>query len=122
MSMSWFSAFMMFAGDFFYILRALLTGTFTGRARELLGLGFLILPVFPLFSSLLLLKKKAPSRLRGVHLIAWGLGVIFPLFILFGQRNVQAILLWGPWLYILVAVGAIILELLLMRKNPVKNG
>ena len=64
MSMSWFSAFLLFAGDFFFILRALITGTFTGRARELMSLVFLILPVFPLFSSLLLLKKKDPSRLR----------------------------------------------------------
>ena len=115
MSMSWFSAFMLFAGDFFYILRALITGTFTGRARELLGLGFLILPVFPLFSSLLFLKKKDLSRLRGFHLFAWGLGCIFPLFILFSQQNVQILLLWGPWLYILVAVGAVIFEILLVR-------
>jgi hypothetical protein len=55
--------------------------------------------------------------------IAWGLGCIFPLFILFSQQNVQILLLWGPWLYILVAVGAVILEVLLMKTSflPVRT-
>lgn len=121
MPMSWFSGFLLFAGGFFQILWQLITGTFTGRTRELLGLAFLALPILPLFSTLLLLVKKNTPRLRGFHLIAWGLGCIFPLFILFSQQNVQFLLLWGPWLYILVAVGAIIFEILLMKTSPVRT-
>jgi hypothetical protein len=112
MPMSWFSGFLLFAGDFFRILWALITGTFTGRGRELFGLVFLTLPILPLFSTLLLLRKKDSPRLRRFHLIALGLGCIFPLFILFAQQNVQVFLLWGPWLYIFTAVGAWATEIL----------
>lgn len=117
MPMSWFSGFLLFAGDFFHILRQLITGSFTGRGRELLALVFLILPILPLFSSLLLLKRKDPSRLLGFHLIAWGLGCIFPVFILVFQPNVSTLLLWGPWLYILVAICAVIAETVVIKSN-----
>lgn len=115
MPMSWFSGFWWFAGDSFRILRQLITGTFTGHGRELLGAVLLTLPVLPLFSSLLLLKKKDLSRLRGFHLIAWGLGCTFPLFILFSKQRVNLLLLWGPWLYIFAAVGALTVEILIQR-------
>lgn len=117
MPMSWFSGFLLFAGDFFHILWALITGTFTGRGRELLGVFLFTVPILPLFSSLLLLKKKDPSRPRGFHLFAWGLGCIFPVFILSFQPNVPILLLWGPWLYLLVAVGAVVLEIVLVKKG-----
>lgn len=120
MPMSWFSGFMLFAGDFFRILWALITGTFTGRGRELLGVVFLALPILPLFSALLLLRKKDSPRLQRYHLIALGLGCVFPLFILFAQLNVKLVLLWGLWLYIIVAVSAVILEILIMKKSPIK--
>lgn len=113
--MSWFSGFLLFAGGFFHILRHLITGTFTGRGRELLGVFILTLPILPLFSSLLILKKKKPSRLRGFHLIAWGLGCIFPVFIVVFQPNVPLLLLWGAWLYLLVAVGAVAFEIFIMK-------
>jgi hypothetical protein len=116
MPMSWFSAFFLFASGFFHIFWQLITGTFTGRGREFLGVVLLTLPVLPLFSSLLLLKKKDSPRLRRFHLIALGLGCVFPLLILFSQQNVNILLLWGPWLYILAAAGAFILEILIRRK------
>jgi hypothetical protein len=120
MPMSWFSGFLLFAGDFFRILWQLITGAFTGRGRELLGVVFLALPILPLFSTLFLLKKKDSPRLPIFHLIALGLGCVFPLFVLFSQQRVNILLLWGPWLYILAAVGIVIFEIILMRTDPIK--
>lgn len=118
MPMSWLSGFLLFAGAFFHILWQLITGTFNGRGGgELLGVLLLALPILPLFSSLLLLKKKAPFRLRGFHLIAWGLGCIFPVFILSFQPNVPILLLWGPWLYVLAAVGAVVVEIFIQKHH-----
>lgn len=123
MPFSWFSGFLLFAGDLFHILRAVVTGTFTGRGRELFVLVLLILPILPFFSTLLLLWKKDLPTLRKVHLIAWGLGCIFPLFILFVERNVRFSILWGPWLYLLVAVSAVIFEILICRtEREAENG
>lgn len=122
MPMSWLSGFLLFAGAFFHILWQLITGTFTGRGGELLGVFLLALPIalpiLPLFSFLLLLKKKAPSRLRGFHLIAWGLGCIFPVFIIAFQPNIPILLLWGPWLYFLAAVGAVVVEIFITKTSP----
>ena len=120
MPFSWFSGFFLFSGYLFRILWALVTGTFIGLRRELLGGMFLALSILPLFSTLLLLKKKDLPRLRGFHLIALGLGCTFPLSILFGQHNVKIVLLWGPWLYILAAVGAVIFEILVTKTSPTR--
>jgi hypothetical protein len=117
MPMSWVSGFLLFAGDFFSILWALVSGTFTGRGRELLGVVLLALPILPLFSTLFLLRKKDSPRLRRLHLIALGLGCVFPLFILFSQQKVNILLLWGPWLYLIVAVGMFILDFILLKRK-----
>jgi hypothetical protein len=56
--MSGFQFFSWFAGGFFYIVMELIAGTFSGRAREFLA-ALSLLPLFPFFSTLLLLWKKA---------------------------------------------------------------
>lgn len=119
--MAWFFGFMMFAGEFFHILRELITGSFIGRGRELFGLVLYILPSLPLLTTLLLLWKKDSPRLRIFHILAWGLGCVFPLFALFFQPNVQFLRLWGPWLYIGVAVSAVVFELLMWKRGPAGN-
>lgn len=121
MPMSWFSAFMLFAGDFFYILRELIRGAFTGRGRELLGVVLLALPILPLISTLFLLKKKDSPRLPIFHLIALGLGCVFSLFVLFSQQRVNILLLWGAWLYLIAAAGAVVVEMLVWKGKAGKT-
>lgn len=119
MPISWLS--FLFAGDFFYIFRELVAGIFTGRGRELFGLVLLSPPLLPLFSTVLLLRKKDSPRLQKFHLFAWGLGCIFPLFILFTQRDIQTFRLWGAWLYIIVAICALTLEIVIWKRVPLGN-
>jgi hypothetical protein len=107
-----------FSVSFMEILVQMSRGTFTGRARELL-IGLAILPLLPFFSTLLLMWKKDSRRLRTINLVAWSLALIPPLTIFILEINRQIVQLWGLWLYILVAVGAVIIEILLMKTDPV---
>jgi len=104
-----------FAGGFFQIIVGLMTGTFTGRSRELI-VGFSILPLIPFFTTLPLIWKKETPRLRTINLVTWILALIPTVFIfLETQRSGQVLRLWGPLLYILVAVGALTVEILIQR-------
>ncbi|HQU37277.1 MAG TPA: hypothetical protein PLR65_11905 [Anaerolineales bacterium] len=77
--------------------------------------------LLPFFTTLLLLWKKDARRLRTIHLIAWALALILALVIFIGQTNDPIIRLWGLWLYILLAVGAILIEYLASKNNPASN-
>ena len=112
---------MLFAGDFFRILREFLTGAFIGRGRELLGWVLLILPSLPMVSTFFLLRHKDSARLQTFHLLTWGLGCAFSLYILFLQPDISVFRLWGPWLFVGVAVSAFVLELWLRKRPPAEN-
>jgi hypothetical protein len=118
--MSGIQFFTWFTGGFFYIIVELLKGTFTGRFRELIA-GLSILPLIPFVTTILLLWKKETPRLRTINLVAWILALIPTLMIFIPQIRNQAFRLWGLWLYLLVAVGAVIFEILLMKTSPVKT-
>lgn len=91
-----------------------------GRARELL-VGLAILPLLPFFTTLLLLWKKDTRQVRTVHLVVWVLALILALLIFIPQINDPITRLWGLWLYILLAVSAIVIEYLASKKNPTSN-
>jgi hypothetical protein len=120
MPMSWFSVFMLFAGDFFHILWTLVSGTFTGRGRELLGVVFLALPILPFLTTVLLIWKKETPSLRTINLVAWILALILTLTIFILQINEQSFRLWGLWLYIVTAVGAVIIEIFITKTSPAR--
>jgi hypothetical protein len=108
-----------FAGGFFHIIVELVKGNFTGRSRELItGLSLLLL--IPFATTTLLLWKKETPRLRTINLIAWILAFILALTVFILQVTEQNFRLWGLWLYILVAVSAIIFEILLLNEKTVK--
>jgi len=109
-----FQVFSGFVGGFFYIIFQLFAGTFTGRFRELLA-GLSLLPLIPFVTTILLLWKRETPRLRTINLIAWGLGCIIPLVILIAEWSVQTVRLWGLWLYIGLAISAIIFEILIRK-------
>ncbi len=116
-AMSGFQFFWLWAGGFFYMIFTLITGALAGRALELL-VGLSILPLIPFFTTLFLLWKKDARRLRTIHLIAWVLALILALVIFIGQTNDPIIRLWGLWLYILLAVGVLVIEYLAAKNNP----
>jgi hypothetical protein len=120
--LSGFEAFIMAAGGFIYILNELLKGNIAARIPELLTLIYLWIIILPFFSMLLLLWNKNSRQLQTINLIAWGLAGLSTLtmFILQASRE-QVVhffyLLWGIWLYILVAIGTIVFEILVLRLN-----
>lgn len=108
--MSWISLFSWVTDGFLITLRRLIAELFAGQAREFLAVLLVMLPVLPFFSTLLLVGRKTSARLKTIHLIAWGLGSLFPLLIIAFEWNGPVTKLWGLWLYILLAVGAFLVE------------
>lgn len=99
-----------------------LNGDFCGMPMSGLWVGGLsILPLIPFFTTLFLLWKKDARRFRTIHLIAWVLALILALVAFNSQINDPIIPLWGLWLYILLAVGAILIEYLASKNNPASN-
>ena len=99
-----------------------LNGDFCGTPMSGLWVGgFSILPLIPFFTTLLLLWKKDARRFRTAHLVAWALALILALTVFIAQINDPIIRLWGIWLYIVLAVGAILIEYLASKNNPASN-
>lgn len=114
----------LWVGGFFYMFLELITGTFTGQGSEFffgLFFGLSILPLMPFFTTLLLLWKKDARQFRTVHLVAWVLALILALASLNIQIEDPIARLWGLWLYVLLAVGAIVIEYLAAKNNPASN-
>ena len=111
--LSGFEFFKLFIGGFFNMLSTLTTGSFVNYPQELF-VGLFVLSLIPFVTSLLLLWKKEPRRLLTINLIAWILALIPTLFmfiLMAVQRSGYIFRLWGLWLYILTALGAVILEI-----------
>jgi len=106
----------LFAGGFFYMLFEVIRGTFASRSRELL-VGLFVLPIIPIFTTLLSIWKKETHRLRTINLVAWILALLLTLTLFILQITNQGIRLWGLWLYILVAVSAVVLETILLKRK-----
>ena len=105
---------------FFYSLWELITMTLPYYGRLLSGLSLLI--IFPIFTTAFILWKKETRRTRTINLIAWILAffatlLLFILLINYQQTNYQVIRLWGIWLYLLLAVSAIIFEITLPKRE-----
>ena len=74
----------------------------------------LLLIVLPFFSTLLLILRGDRTRQQVFNVAAWGLAAGIGL--LFGLHSLPRLYwgLWGTWLYIGLAVSALILELLVL--------
>ena len=116
MPMSGVQLLWLWVGGFFYMLLELITGGFTGQGSEFF-FGLSILPLIPFFTTLLLLWKKDARQFRIVHLVAWVLALIVALVIFIPQINDPIARLWGLWLYILLAVSAIVIEILVAKNT-----
>ena len=95
---------------------------FADRADELLRVflftTLLFLLVLPFFSTLLLIRGRHSQRRRMFRVTAWGLAALSVLPLLVSalvlpvNSRPTCGQLWGIWLYIGLAVGALILETL----------
>jgi hypothetical protein len=98
----------------------LVTGEFSNpeRTGEFLLISlFILLPLLPILGTLLLIKDQDNLRKQGFAIIFWILAIGFGLFI--GLTNYPELFcaLWGIWLYIAVAVSALILEIIVYLSN-----
>ena len=105
---------------FFDILDDLLKGQFAARIAELVFLTGVLVVVLPFFSHLLLIGNRNSRRLQTINLIVWGIACLPTLTMFILQSNRDQFLrffylLWGLWLYILVAIGAILFEIVVLR-------
>lgn len=92
----------------------LVTGefVFSERIREfLIGL-LLFLPLLPIFSTLLLILRGDHQRRQVFTIIAWILAIGAGLFLGMSNYPRSGWAVWGIWLYIGLALSALILEIL----------
>jgi hypothetical protein len=96
------------------IVAGLVSGTMdlALRGRELLPGLLLVLPLLPAFSTLLLIIRGDRGRWPVWHLAPWGLALIAGGWLLLFSSPMSGALIhqWGLLLYVLLAVGALLLE------------
>jgi len=115
--LSGFFIFSMIIGGFFSIISSLATGTFAGRARELLIMLLYLLMILPFFTTIPFFWKKETRLLRTFNLVAWTLALIITLifFFLAIQHSGRGLQLWGIWLYAITVISAITMEMLILK-------
>jgi hypothetical protein len=98
-----------------YNFAGLLTGTvgFAGRGREFLFMLLSIFPLLPLLSTPLVLWRKDSPGSNRFQLVAWGLATILGVFWIVSAINLPPHrILWGIWIYIVLTLSVLVLELL----------
>jgi hypothetical protein len=110
-------------GEFISLVVRLVTGAATladlGR-MPLISL-LVLLPLLPLVSTLLLiLLGDRPGR-QTFHLAAWGLAVASTSGVLVFAPELPASQLWGLWLYVGLAPGVLILEVVTLALSKRSN-
>jgi hypothetical protein len=110
------------AGGFFDIFAELLKSNFAARFTEIIFLIGVLAVVLPFFSNLLLIMNRGSRRLQRISIIVWGIACLPTLTMFIFQSNRGQFaqfsrLLWGLWLYILIAMGTMIVEVLVLREE-----
>ena len=104
------------AGGFIYISSGLLTGelNFSVWIGEILFYLFVFLSLLPIFSTLLLILRGNHQRRQMFTIVAWVLAIGVGL--LWGMGNYPKFfwVVWGIWLYIGLAISALILEIIVI--------
>jgi hypothetical protein len=103
----------------FWLGSGFAAGLFTGeisnpeRIREFLLISlFILLPLLPVLGTLLLITDQDNQRKQGFAIVFWILAIGFGIFI--GMDNYPGLFweVWGIWLYVAVAICALILEII----------
>jgi hypothetical protein len=108
---------------FFSISSSLLAGefTFSDRMRELLIVLLLLLPSLSIISTLLLILRGNKQNRQVFSIIAWVLSIGVGLFIGLTHNPKKFWALWGIWLYIVLAIIALFLEIIALRDERTKD-
>ena len=114
--MSGLQFFSLFTVGFFQMIVESFKGNFTGNAREYL-VGLPVLLLIPFFTTLLLIWKKDSRRIQTINLSMWGLALTLALLVFAIQLKDKVFYLWGLWLYIVLAICTLIIEMII-RKVP----
>jgi hypothetical protein len=94
---------------------------FSERMREFLFSWLLLIPLLPVFSTLLLvLRGNSPSR-QILNISALILAIVVSLYFRLVNYPEIVLALWGLWLYIGLAVSALVLELYVFLDGRVKT-
>lgn len=97
---------------------------------DLIALPGIFLIILPFINNLLLLRNQSSRRLQIINVIVWALACLPALGVFLFATNIDVLtkyyykyfyLLWGLWLYILLALGAIVLEILLLKSENKSN-
>jgi hypothetical protein len=110
-----FQSFSWLTIGFFDLLFAIMTGAFNGRFLELQS-GLLILLLVPILTTSLLIWKKGSRRIQTINLVAWILACVPVMMYILSMEDRLLIQLWGFWLYVMLAISALTVEIL-SRKN-----
>ena len=79
----------------------------------LVGLSLLLL--IPFFTTLLVIWKKDSRRLQTINLSMWSLASILALLLFVLQLQDKVFYLWGLWLYIMLAICTLIVEMIVRK-------
>jgi hypothetical protein len=77
--------------------------------------GLSLLLLIPFFTTLLLIWKKDSLRLQTINLSVWGLALILTLLLFVIQLKNKVFYLWGLWLYIVLAICTLIVEMIIRK-------
>lgn len=110
------------AGGFFSILDELVKGNFAAQIAEIIFLICVLIVTLPFFSNLLLIVNRDSRRLHILSIIVWGIACLPTLTMFILQSNQDQFvqffyLLWGLCLYIFVAIGTMIVEVLILKSE-----
>lgn len=100
-------------GSIEWVIRWAMGATVPAFDRSLLVLLWIAL-VLPFLTSLPLLLRDHRRSWRVIHILVWALAIILALVIALDNSPRWAGVLWGNWLYLGVAAGALILEVTLL--------
>ena len=81
--------------------------------RILLIAMLLFVLVLPILSTLLLVAGKDSRPVRVFYLITWGIAAVLSLLPVVFDATLRSDRFWGIWLYLGLAVGVLVLEILL---------
>ena len=101
----------------------LLTGEFvlSEGIREFLIVWLLLFPLLPFISTLLLILRGNTQRRQVFAIVSWILALVGALYIGLANYPSLFLALWGIWLYIAVAVSALILEIIVLSNRKTQK-
>ena len=106
-------------GSFIYSSTGLITGelVFTVWISEFLFYLLVFLSLLPIFNTLILILRGDHKRKRVIIITAWVLAIGVGL--LWGMGNYPEFfwVVWGIWLYLGLAISALIIEILVILSN-----